>query len=208
MPRSDLAWARIYITEWPVSILVMPWKLIQHGDILSGHVWKCIHIVCYLIYQRFAVISCFTRNDCLGRTYALMEPGRNRYALQWRHNGRDDVSNQRPLDCLLNRLFRHRSKKTSKLRVTGLCEGNSPVAGEFPSQMVSNTENVSIWWRHHGYYQHRADASTVWSIVMFLVDWYRFILPISFRALAVGQIIGKSYACPNANEATLPTEYG
>ena len=42
-----------------------------------------------------------------------------------------------------------RSKKTSKLRVTGLCEGNSPVTGEFPAQGASNAENVSIWWRHH-----------------------------------------------------------
>ena len=46
--------------------------------------------------------------------------------LQWRHNGRDCVSNHQPRDCLLNRLFRLRSKKTSKLRVTGLCAGNSP----------------------------------------------------------------------------------
>ena len=23
------------------------------------------------------------------------------------------------------------------------------VPGEFPAQMVSNAENVSIWWRHH-----------------------------------------------------------
>ena len=44
---------------------------------------------------------------------------------------------------------RRRLKKTSKLRVTGLCEGNSPGTGEFPAQMASNTENVSIWWRHH-----------------------------------------------------------
>ena len=51
--------------------------------------------------------------------------------------------------CLLNRLFRRRSKKTSKLRVTGLCAGNLPVTGEFPAQMASNAENVSIWWRHH-----------------------------------------------------------
>ena len=27
--------------------------------------------------------------------------------------------------------------------------GNSPVNGEFPAQMASNAENVSIWWRHH-----------------------------------------------------------
>ena len=52
-------------------------------------------------------------------------------------------------DCLLNRSFRRRSKKTSKLRVTGHCAGNSPMTGEFPAQMASNAENFSIWWRHH-----------------------------------------------------------
>ena len=40
--------------------------------------------------------------------------------------------------CLLNGLFRRRSKKTWKLRVTGLCAGNSPGTGEFPAQMASN----------------------------------------------------------------------
>ena len=40
-------------------------------------------------------------------------------------------------------------KETSKLRVTSLCAGNSPMTGEFPAQMASNKENVSIWWRHH-----------------------------------------------------------
>ena len=47
-------------------------------------------------------------------------------SLRWRHNGRDGVSNHQPHDCLLNRLFRRRSKKMSKLRVTGLCVGKSP----------------------------------------------------------------------------------
>ena len=51
---------------------------------------------------------------------------------------------------LLNRLFKLRSKKTSKLLVTGFCAGNSPVTGEFPAQMASDAENISIWWRHHG----------------------------------------------------------
>ena len=69
--------------------------------------------------------------------------------LRWRHNGCDSVSNHQPHDCLLNRLFRRRSKKTSKLRVTSLCVGNSPGTGEFPAQMASNADIVSIWWRHH-----------------------------------------------------------
>ena len=69
--------------------------------------------------------------------------------LRWRHNDRDGVSNHQPYHCLLNRLFRRRSEKTSKIRVTGLCARNSPVTGEFPAQKASNAENVSIWWRHH-----------------------------------------------------------
>ena len=52
--------------------------------------------------------------------------------LRWRHNRCDSVSNHQPHHCLLKRLFRRRSKKTSKLRVTGLCAGTSPVACEPP----------------------------------------------------------------------------
>ena len=70
-------------------------------------------------------------------------------SLRWRHNGHDGVSNHQPHHCLLNRLFGCRSNKTSKLHVTGLCAGKSPGAGEFPTQMASNAENISIWWRHH-----------------------------------------------------------
>ena len=72
-------------------------------------------------------------------------------ALQWSHIEHDGVSIHQPHDCLPNRLFRCRPKKTSKLRVTGLCEGDSPVTGEFPAHWASNAENVSIWWRYHEY---------------------------------------------------------
>ena len=75
-----------------------------------------------------------------------------RVPLRWRHNGCDSVSNHQPHECLLRRLIMRTSRKTSKLRVTGLCAGNSPETGEFRAQMASNAENVSIWWRHHAYY--------------------------------------------------------
>ena len=68
--------------------------------------------------------------------------------LQWRHNWCDSVSKHQPHDCFLSRLFRHRSKKTSKAPRHWPCAGNSPEAGEFPAQMASNAENVSIWRRH------------------------------------------------------------
>ena len=74
-------------------------------------------------------------------------------SLQWRYDERDGVINHRHLNCLLNLMFRRRSKKTSNLRVTDLCEGNPPVTGEFPSQRASNAEHVSIWWRHHVHWE-------------------------------------------------------
>ena len=49
---------------------------------------------------------------------------RYKRTLQWRHNDRGCVSNHQTHDCLLDRLFRHRSKTTSKLRVTGPVTAN------------------------------------------------------------------------------------
>ena len=59
------------------------------------------------------------------------------------------------LVIVYSRLFKRRSKKPSKLRVDGLCTRNSPVAGEFPTQMASNAQYISIWWRHHNYVSFR-----------------------------------------------------
>ena len=79
------------------------------------------------------------------------------------------VPNHRHLDCLFNRLFRRRSKETSKLRVTDLCEGNSPVTGGFAALMASDAENVSIWWRHRDFRDVMYQNRTVWQwcIVIF-----------------------------------------
>ena len=58
--------------------------------------------------------------------------------LPWHHNERDGVSNHQCLGCLHNCLFRHRSIKTSKLHITGLCQGNPLVTSGYPSQRASN----------------------------------------------------------------------
>ena len=75
-----------------------------------------------------------------------------RSALQWRQNERNGISNQQPHDCLLNFLFRCRSKKPSKLHVTGLCEGNSPVnslhKGPVTRKMFSFDDVIMKMW--HG----------------------------------------------------------
>ena len=66
----------------------------------------------------------------------------SRIPLHWRHNEHDGVSNHQRLDCVLNHLCRHRSKKTSKLCFTGLCEVNSLVTWEFPAQRLSNLKKI------------------------------------------------------------------
>ena len=63
-------------------------------------------------------------------------------SLLWRHNDRHGFSNHQTHDCLLSRLFRRRSKKTSRLRVTGLCAGNSSMTGEFPAQMFPFDDTI------------------------------------------------------------------
>ena len=98
-----------------------------------------------------------------------MYPGRSKYhmltpfshvTLQWHHNEHDGVSIHLSRDCLLHHLYRRRLNKTSKVRVTGLCAGNSLVTGELPAQRASNVENASIWWRHHD--------GTIWSLSQML----------------------------------------
>ena len=53
------------------------------------------------------------------------------------------------LTIVYSSVYLDADQKTSKLRVTGLCVGNSAGTGEFPAQMASNAENVSIWWGYH-----------------------------------------------------------
>ena len=68
-----------------------------------------------------------------------------RITLQWRHNGRDGVSNHQPNACLIKRLFGRRSKKTSKLRITGLCVGNY-IAGKNAFRFP---DCVTLYFIHH-----------------------------------------------------------
>ena len=105
-----------------------PEQMASNAETVS--IWWRHHELCV----RFA-LCCVPRQYGTGQFYP---------SLHWLHNEHDGVSNHRRLDCLLNRLFRRRSKKTSKLRVTGLCDGNSSVADDFPAQRASNAENASI----------------------------------------------------------------
>ena len=79
--------------------------------------------------QIYAKTVCLLKQnplECNGMTYWCIFDLDHVSSWHWRHNDHDGVSNHQPHGCLLNRLFKRRSKKTSKLHVTGLCAGNSP----------------------------------------------------------------------------------
>ena len=64
------------------------------------------------------------------------------------------MASQISLTIVYSTVYSGADKKTPKLRVTGLCGGNSTVTGEFPAQMASNAEmfpfddvimNAGLW---------------------------------------------------------------
>ena len=108
----------------------------------SGHIQSCNN----LMNMSFCTMSCTCKWSC--------------NTLQWSHNGRDSVSNNQPHDCLLNRLFRRRSKKTAKLRITGLFAANSPVQHKCPvtrkmfplDDVIMIRYDDFMKWKHFGRY--------------------------------------------------------
>ena len=116
VPQNNLWLKNSEITRIDFIIWLQPWEVMNHNLEMSP--------------------SYFSWPDP-GRTSVIEKP-RLRIeilcTLQWRHNERDGISNHRRISCLLNRFLRLVSMKTSKLHVTRLCEGNSPVICEFLTQ--------------------------------------------------------------------------
>ena len=93
--------------------------------------------------------------------------------LQWRHNERDGISHHRRLDCLLNRLFRHRSKKTSKLCITGLCEGFIPSLNKLLDKQSSCQWFDTSWCS--------CDVAVMWLDLMQCASGIRLFLCLAYR---------------------------
>ena len=100
-----------------------------------------VHIGYFMLVRYIDASFTFARYPCFAKYNAI--------SLHWCHNERHGVPNHQHLVCLHNRLSGRTPKKTSKLLVTDLCEGNPPVTGGFPSKTASNAKNISVWWPYH-----------------------------------------------------------
>ena len=102
-----------------IRIYVCLWLYLSYAMITCCHcVYSHIHI------EVNSHIHIWFRNHMKGQWSLEYLPYRSQNTpipLHWRHNDHDGVSNHQPHGCLLSR-----SKKTSKLRVTGLCVWDSP----------------------------------------------------------------------------------
>ena len=111
---------------------------------------------------------------------------------QWRDNDLDGVSNHQPHDCLLNCLFRIRSKKTSKLRITGLCVRNSPVTHSVCIWDLSSHGNhlISIILTHWGWDKITAIFQATFSHVFPWMKMYKFRLRFHWSLFPRVQLMG------------------
>ena len=141
--RTHRRWREDYYHKMPVMrkmfpfddvIVLMGHKASSRGQVLVSHL-KIVHhmmrdMTGAILFPNRYVMYRFQRfmlsRRCFVVAKASVITGNWTTTLQWRHNDHDSVSNHQPHGYLLNRLFGRRSKKTSKLRVTGLCAGNSP----------------------------------------------------------------------------------
>ena len=139
-----------------------------------------------IIHLLVHVLSC-----CIGLRVDL-------WTLQRRHNERDGVSNHRRFHCLLNRLFRRRSNKTSKLRVTGLCEGwpvDSPHKGPVTSKMFPCDDVIMKDDEHTGI-KHKFVASRSVGLFhgRFMRPWSQFkTMPFTIILISMGPLLWTFY---------------
>ena len=108
-----------------IAIVIKPQQDPQYWDLGTSNYQKiyCTNFS-YGTVRYNPIYKIRTRSpQCLNMSKHITVSGNS---LHWRHNELDGVSTHQPRDCLFTCLFWHRSKKTSKLRVTGLCAGNSP----------------------------------------------------------------------------------
>ena len=144
----------------------------------SGHMIIPMSQLCYFHFDTLILSPLWSRGEH-GTCFWRMAQCTLYVTSQWRHDEHDGVLNHLPHDCLLKRLFRHRSKKTSKLRVTGLCEGihrwpvNSPHKGPVTRTFFPFDD---VWW-----YKWTLTADSFFPNMDYLVLNYSLLYVIALR---------------------------
>ena len=140
------------------DVTVMQWCSLHGVFILTGHSQKVgfsVDRLCLVLVVRIASLCCqfhsnlpeFSHNGCAsGWKFSVMVPSIftwwNRYysSLQWGPNESDGLSNHKPHDCLLNRLFEAEIKENIKVL------RHWPLWGEFIGDRWFSTHKGPVTW--------------------------------------------------------------
>ena len=130
----------------------------------------------HIVHYHEGVADPVNTEDGLAVLGVLFEVSIRPYTLQWRHNEHNGVLNHRFFDYLLNRLFRHRSKKTSKPASLAFVRGNwpmkSPHKGPVTPKMFSFDDVIMYTRNHSGYGLNQWEDSKP-RMVPVQVQWWR-----------------------------------
>ena len=125
-------WIILEVNKWSrmADVMKVWW------NIITAHYMQVKNNMTFISQTKFSNILSRTKTSILMKIsmkyipmVSVFKKSVLGYTLQRRYMERDGVSNPQPHDCLLSRIFKHRSNKTLKLRITSLCDGNSPVTG-------------------------------------------------------------------------------
>ena len=142
---SSLSWSHLIIK---IQILLAIVSITLLG---AAAIWHLCEIrYSYILWKLIRKKG----NRSLGKTSFYRHPWiwfPARKPLRWRHNDHAGVSNHQHHGCLLNRLFRRKSKKTAKLRVTNYwincanSNANKPITTRVYSILLSRNQ----WNKSH-----------------------------------------------------------
>ena len=107
----------------------------------KNRILLCVSRIHYIGWTHFPILS-FPYSFNLPTTYVKVK--RKMARTNYSHMIMSAMASQiTSLTIVYLTVYSGTDQRISKLRVTGLCEGNSPVTGEFPARRASNAENVS-----------------------------------------------------------------
>ena len=147
-------------TIWPIFNVSAIWRSVEIVIYFPGNTMRFSYT---LLHRRQAISFTWAWKESMGmgsggrlyvwKSHALMDYRCKSNISQHYNDGIMGVmaSQITSLTIVYSTVYSGAVKKTSKLRVTGLCAGKSPVTGQFPAKITSNAENVSIWWRPRGH---------------------------------------------------------
>ena len=138
----------MWLICWPIWISIS--LIINHSDIYIIYPQKCVKIliiICNLLYSCICIRNMIPiiKSSLYDTLYLLKQANHNNGVIM------GTIASQiTSLTIIYSKVYSDADQRKHQSSASlAFVWGNSSVTGEFPAQMASNAENVSLWWCHH-----------------------------------------------------------